>query len=180
VVYLTLSRQNACVIFNKLVVNNIEDSSGIFIGTNQAIGWSSYGKTNNGFGSLKDATLSHSVNIVYDSDVIDSSLKEVRYLQLTETTNAQHCAVEFESINANSVNNGSAIDLGDNKQLGWRSSRKINYGTGKAFGRNRLNGTANIIFDNDVVDAPVHTEGKIIENRGNIEKDIQINQLPKI
>jgi hypothetical protein len=40
----SLSQQKACVIFNKLVVNNIENSSGIFIGTNQALGWSTYGR----------------------------------------------------------------------------------------------------------------------------------------
>ncbi|WP_160297248.1 hypothetical protein [Paenibacillus sp. IHBB 10380] len=46
---MNLSHQRACVIFNYLIVNNIEDSSGIFIGTNQAVGWSCYSKSNQGF-----------------------------------------------------------------------------------------------------------------------------------
>lgn len=171
-----LPPQKACVIFNKLVVNNIENSSGIFIGTNQAIGWSSYGKRNEGFGSLREAALTHSVNVVYDADMIDTSIENASYIQLAETAEAQHCAIDFESINANVVNTGSTIDIGDNKQLGWRNSRKTNYGTGKGLGINRYTRIANLLFDNDAVDTTINNEDKIIENNGNIDKDIRIQQ----
>jgi hypothetical protein len=168
--------QKACVIFNKLVVNNIEDSSGIFIGTNQAIAWSSYSKSNQGFGSLHDSTLSQSLNVVYDPDLIDASVEDIRNITLSEFPNNQQlCAIDFQSINANALSNGSAIDLGDNKQLGWRSSRKVNYGGGKHLGANRVNQVANIIVDNDVVDAPFHTDGQIVDSLPSV-KNIRITQ----
>jgi hypothetical protein len=172
---LNLCHQKAYVIFNKLFVNNIEDSSGIFIGTNQAIGWSTYSKSNQGFGNLRNATLTNSISVVQDPDVIDTPIEDVRYITLTEASNPlQQCAIEFNSIHANSLFNGSAIDLGDNKQLGWRSSRKVNYGFGKSLGSNRVNQVASIIFDDDAIDAPFHNEGTITENVKNVEKNIQI------
>ncbi|RKP54362.1 hypothetical protein D7Z26_13475 [Cohnella endophytica] len=171
------THQKAFVIFNKLVVNNIEDSSGIFIGTNQAIGWSTYSKSNQGFGSLSDATLSHSVSIVKDQDVIDTPIEDVRCITMTEAGHPlQQCAIDFNSIHANSLNNGSAIDLGDNKQLGWRSSRKNNYGFGKNLGSNQITQVANLVFDDDVVDAPIHNEGTITDNARSGEKNIRITQ----
>jgi hypothetical protein len=173
-----ISTQKAVVIFNKLIVNDIEDSSGIFIGTNQAIAWSSCSKTNQGFGNLQDATLSRSVNVVYDQDVMDASVRDSRDITLLEgVQNLQQCMVDFQSIAVNAVMNGSAIDLGVNKQLGWRSSRKNNYGGSKNLGANRMSQMVNFTLDNDVVDAPFHTEGKIIESScAPVTSDIRITQ----
>jgi hypothetical protein len=173
-----MTEQKACVIFNKLVVNNIEDSSGIFIGTNQAIGWSSCSKSNFGFGSATDATLSHMISVVQDQDVIDAKVEELRNISLSEWGNPlQQCAIDFETIQANSVNNGSAIDLGDIKQLGWRSSRKVNYGTGKNLGGNLIRQVAAITADQDLIDAPFHMEGQINDVSGAV-KNIRIVQNP--
>ncbi|MFB5678323.1 hypothetical protein ACE3NQ_22775 [Paenibacillus terreus] len=172
-----MSQQKACVIFNKLIVNNIENSSGIFIGTNQALGWSTYGKTNHGFGSLSSSTLTNSVNVVYDSDAIDASVEDARDITLVEAANAlQQSAIDFQSINANALNSGAAIDLGHNKQLGWRNSRKVNYGTGKSLGSNYLKQIANLVLDNDVIDAPQHTEEKVTDETEGIEKNTHIVQ----
>ncbi|WP_274362171.1 hypothetical protein [Paenibacillus thermotolerans] len=170
---MVVSPQQACVIFNKLNVNLVEDGSGIFIGANQAIGWSSIGKTNEGFGSLTNASLSRSVNVVYDSDVIDTKIDDLRHIQLMEQPMAQQCAVDFESVNANAVLSGSAIDIGDNKQPGWNNSRKTNYGNGKGIGRNRYTQIANIVFDDDLVDAPFEFEGDIVHS-GSADKNIRI------
>ncbi|MCM3272328.1 hypothetical protein [Paenibacillus elgii] len=173
------SNKKTCVVFNKLFVTNIEDSSGIFIGNNTAIGWSSYGKSNRGLGNLSNCTLTHVINVVYDQDVIDTSIEDISNIVLTEKENAQLCTIDFNSVNANSVNSGSAIDLGENRQLGWRSSRKNNYGTGKAYGSNNIRKIVNSIFDSDFIDTLLHTEDNNMENTGNLERNIYINQKKK-
>jgi hypothetical protein len=173
---LIVSEQQACVIFNKLVVNSIEDTSGIFIGTNQAVAWSSYSKNNQGFGSLQDCKVTNSINVVHDPDVLDATVKDVRNIAITEIPNhLQQCAIDFHSIHANSVSNGSAIDLGDIKQLGWRSSRKVNYGGGKYQGGSRLSRIANITVDNDVVDAKFDATGQSADTSGTV-KNVRITQ----
>jgi hypothetical protein len=170
------SGQKASVVFQKLIVNNIENASGIFIGTNQAWGWSSYGKTNQGFGTLSGSTLSHAVGVVHDPDVVDASVRDVRNIGLTEAPNAaQQCFVGFGSIQANAVNNASAIDLGDNKQLGWRTSRKSNYGNGKMVGTNSVRQVAAFAVDNDAVDAPVAALEKSAD-ASTVVKNIRIVQ----
>lgn len=152
--------QKAVVIFHSLNVNNIENSSGIFIGTNHALGWSTYSKTNQGFGSLSDTSLSHSIGIVSDPDIVDAGVRDIRHINLSETPNqAQMSLVNFGSIQATALNNGSAIDLGDNKQLGWRTSRKNNYGASKVLGRSLMKQVAGFAMDNDTVDAPVFSLG---------------------
>jgi len=174
-----LNHQKACVVFNKLLVNNIEDSSGIFIGTNQAIGWSSYSKSNQGFGSLSGSTMTHAVSVVQDSDLIDAPFEDMRYITLAETgSSMQQCAIDFNAIHANVLNNGSAMDLGDNKPLGWRTARKVNYGFGKSLGRNQVKKVASMIIDDDVIDAPFRNEGIINEHVQHVEKNIRITQKP--
>lgn len=170
-------QNKAYVVFNKLLVNNIENSSGIFIGTNQAIGWSSCNKSNKGFGDLKNASLSHVISVVEDQDGIDMPVEDVRNIALTEATNPlQQSSIDFHSIHANALLNGSAIDLGVNTQLGWRSTRKNNYGFGKNLGNNRVNQVAAVIFDDDQIDAPMINKGTIIEDIRNVEKNVRITQ----
>ncbi|TJY44061.1 hypothetical protein E5161_01295 [Cohnella pontilimi] len=171
-----LPQQKANVILNKLVVNVIEDTSGIFIGTNQAWGWSSCGKSNYGFGVLKNSCLTRSLSIVQDSDIVDAPVQDIRHIALTEQPNSvQQASVAFQSLRAESLNNGSAIGLGENIQLGWRSTRKNNYGGGKHQGINHVNRMANITFDNDGVDAPVQTAGTILDTSP-VVKNIRITQ----
>lgn len=169
-------RQQACVVFRQLTVGSVENTSGIFIGTNHAPAWTSFEKSNQGFGSLKDSVLKGAVNVVYDTDVLDSTFQDASYVALTETQNqAQQCAVEFGSIHANALYSGSAIDLGDNKQLGWRNARKNNYGSGKNMGNNQLSKMANFTMDNDVLDAVFQNGGKWTDT-SQVAKNIRIAQ----
>ncbi|CAM3830297.1 hypothetical protein COLU111180_09860 [Cohnella lubricantis] len=157
-------------------MNNIESSSGIFIGTNHALGWSSYAKQNQGFGTLTDSTLTHSLGIVNDPDIVDAGVRDIRSIHLEETPNqAQQSVVNFGSIQANALNNGSAIDLGDNKQLGWRTSRKNNYGSSKVLGRSAMRQVAGFAVDNDTVDAPVISLGTAGDT-STVIKNILISQ----
>ncbi|MFD0697859.1 hypothetical protein ACFQZT_27680 [Paenibacillus sp. GCM10027628] len=60
--------------FDSIHVNSISDASGIFIGTNLQVYWSTSGKTNNGLGEVsgENNVLLNNINTVYDNDVIDA------------------------------------------------------------------------------------------------------------
>jgi hypothetical protein len=59
-------------------VNVIENSSGIFVGTNLQTGWSSYNKSNSGLGNVSGdfCRVSYNVNVVYDNDLIDMPVRK--------------------------------------------------------------------------------------------------------
>jgi hypothetical protein len=67
------NKMNLSVYFDKINVNVIENSSGIFVGTNYQLGWDSTSKTNSGSGSVSGDfnLIQHNANIVFDNDVID-------------------------------------------------------------------------------------------------------------
>ncbi|MCC3373109.1 hypothetical protein [Cohnella sp. REN36] len=168
----------AIVQFRRLFVNVIEDSSGIFIGTNQAIGWMSSSKSNYGFGSLKDATLSNAVCYVYDPDLVDNSVRDARAIAITETPETvRQTAIDFQSVNVNAMLNASAVDLGDIRQPGWRTARKNNYGAGKIYGASRLSRTVNIVFDDDAEDASFDIRQQALDV-GGAAGHVQIVQKP--
>lgn len=64
--------------FNNINVNSIESSSGVFIGPNVQWGWSSHMKRMNGFGTVTGMLnrISHSVNVIYDNDLIDTPIDD--------------------------------------------------------------------------------------------------------
>lgn len=169
-------QQQACVIFRQITVQSIESSSGIFIGTNQAAGWRSIEKSNQGFGTVQDAILKNTMNAVYDTDAMDATFRDATYVSLTEAASQQQqCAVDFNTIQTNALNNGSVFGLGDNKQLGWRSARKSNYGNGKHVGSNVSAHTVNFTMDNDTMDGVFQGGGKFLDTSGVI-KNIRIKQ----
>ncbi|CAG7637509.1 hypothetical protein ACFQI7_07740 [Paenibacillus allorhizosphaerae] len=159
---MTQTCQNAYVVFNKLVVTSIENTSGIFVGTNYAVGWSAYSKSNQGLGSVQDANVAHTVNVVYDQDISDMPVQDCKQVAAVSGSGLQQqCDIVFHSIHTNTVSNGSAIDVGENMQAAWSGMHKNNYGTGKNIGLNRLKHIANLIQDNDIIDSPVRSESKI-------------------
>jgi len=168
--------QRANVLFRTLQVNVVENTSGIFIGTNQAIGWRSYGKTNEGFGKWSGGTLTNAVSAVFDSDGVDAPTHEVRNIRIVETPEGmRQTNVGFRAVEANAVTNGSAIGLGNNGQPGWSSVRKNNYGNGRVTGGNWLRQFASFAIDNDAVDAPTSLEGGTFDVSG-AGKNIRIVQ----
>lgn len=60
--------------FDAIHVNSITDASGIFIGTNAQVFWSTSGKTNNGLGEVNGDhnVVLNNINTVYDNDIIDA------------------------------------------------------------------------------------------------------------
>ncbi|KEQ25624.1 hypothetical protein [Paenibacillus tyrfis] len=161
---MNLAQPKASIVFNKLLVNAIENNSGIFIGTNQAFGWSHYTKSNQIFGSVKDSCISHMVNALYDPDVIDSSVEDVKCVDLAVNDSLQpQCDISLHSIHAVSLNNQSVIAVGENEQNGWSGVHKNNYGTGKCYGLNRIQQVSNTILDNDYIDSPARIETNVAE-----------------
>ena len=146
----------AVVVFNKMFVNAVETNSGIFVGVNNAIGWSSHGKSNSGFGSASNCQISNSINVVNDQDVIDAPIEDRKQIimHLPQET-AANSNVNFESINANALVRNSTISVGETSQTGWTAHHKTNYGNGKSYGLNVLKRLANCIDDKDYVDSPI-------------------------
>jgi hypothetical protein len=61
--------------FNKILVDSVESESGIFIGYNDANGWSSISKTQEVIGTIKGVNNSISgVGFIDDKDVLDMPL----------------------------------------------------------------------------------------------------------
>lgn len=60
--------------FDAIHVNSITDGSGIFIGTNIQVNWSTSGKGNNGLGEINGDHnyVLYNINTVYDNDIIDA------------------------------------------------------------------------------------------------------------
>ncbi|MNR01340.1 hypothetical protein D3C85_1171410 [compost metagenome] len=60
--------------FDAIHVNSIAGGSGIFIGTNAQVNWSTSSKANNGLGEVSGElnVVCNNVNTVYDNDIIDA------------------------------------------------------------------------------------------------------------
>ncbi|SDN31705.1 hypothetical protein SAMN04487897_102485 [Paenibacillus sp. yr247] len=60
--------------FDSIHVNAIADASGIFIGTNTQVYWSTSGKGNSGLGEVRgdNNCVLNNINTVYDNDIIDA------------------------------------------------------------------------------------------------------------
>ncbi|KUO77621.1 MAG: hypothetical protein APF77_19910 [Clostridia bacterium BRH_c25] len=68
--------QNNIVSFNNILVNAINNNSGIFVGTNSQGNWNSNSNNKSGFGSVFGArnVVSRAVNIFMDNDLIDTPI----------------------------------------------------------------------------------------------------------
>jgi hypothetical protein len=153
---LELKTGQTSVIFNKMFVNVIDTNSGIFIGVNNALGWSSHGKSNSGFGSASNCKVSGNIHVVYDQDVIDAPIEDLKNVVTHSSADSQlNSNLHFKSINANTLLTNSTISVGENDQTAWSSHRKNNYGNGKTYGLNVLKHLVNSIKDNDWVDSPI-------------------------
>ncbi|TXK82540.1 hypothetical protein [Paenibacillus sp. N3.4] len=72
--YLPVPSDPPLIQFDSIHVTAISDASGIFIGTNTQIYWSTSGKQNSGLGSVSGANnyVLNNINTVYDNDIIDA------------------------------------------------------------------------------------------------------------
>lgn len=146
------------VVLGNITVNFIQNSSGIFVGTNYAHGWSTNSKINNGFGSSKGSDHRCSINFVYDNDIIDTPIEDVKTIILNQQPREGipvNQNIDFHSIDVNAVNINSSISIGENNQAGWSSHRKSNFGT-QMIGESIIENSTNTIIDNDIIDTAIH------------------------
>lgn len=149
-----------CIHFDGISVYGIEASSGIFMGKNYAIGWSAHTKVNTGFGDAGNSKVSNNVNIVFDNDIIDSPIDDRDFI-VTDASSPEsidHTAINFNKIDALSLNTNSSISIGENSQMGWDSHGKSNVANGTFFGDSNTSGNVNIVVDNDLVDSPINDQ----------------------
>ena len=155
-------KENQIVIsFAGLTVTSIGPSSGVFIGKNNAIGWSAHGKSNAGLGSVSGKVL-HNINVVYDNALIDSPIDDRDLIvdndvcftpQMNEPTD-----ISFDDVNVTSLADNAIISVGKNKQSGWDAHGKANTGIGPYFGNSFTSGNISVITDDDMVDSPINDQ----------------------
>jgi len=145
--------------FQSITVKSIENSSGIFIGKNSAIGWSAHGKSNQGLGSA-NGKIVRSVNLVYDNDLVDSPVEHrditIDNNMCLSTEVKETANIAFDRINVTSLTSNSAVSVGQNKQSTWDAHSKAN--TGISGADLSLNNTS-LIDDTDIIDSPINYRG---------------------
>lgn len=64
--------------FDRIVVNSIGTSAGVFIGTNLQYGWSSHNKSNSSISDISGTgnTFTRNVNVICDNDLIDTPIDD--------------------------------------------------------------------------------------------------------
>ncbi|MDQ0188825.1 hypothetical protein JI721_12500 [Alicyclobacillus cycloheptanicus] len=145
-------------------VGTIAENSGVYIADrNVVFGISSHSKSNNGFGRVDSHNLLYrNVNIVYDSDLIDTPIddRDVKiYQNQTSASGSRETHVGFDSVNVATITNNSGIYVGDMKITGFDAHSKTNNGLGAISGnRNGEMKNLNYVYDSDVIDAPIHDQ----------------------
>lgn len=146
-------------ILHKIEINSIETMSGLFIGTNEVVGWTNQGKTNIGFAQTDASILLGCTSLVIDNDFMDipvhvevQSLDRTAYPDgaLTDTT-----TVLLNAIDVNVVQGASAISVGENKLNHWTTQFKNNMGNGNFIGKTLNSRNINAVKDHDTIDMPI-------------------------
>lgn len=153
-----MTEKTPAIQLKSLKIDTIDTTSGVFIGINRVTSWTSYSKTNSGFGT--SGPHSHdNINTVYDNDFIDAPAESRDlFLQTEGCTNNDGVPLEikFDKIDVNALDTQSIIAVGNNSQSAWDSHSKENYGLGTLYGRPGISKNTNTINDNDVIDAPIN------------------------
>ncbi|MCQ6280774.1 hypothetical protein [Bacillus sp. EB600] len=142
------------LILNGINVTSIDTSSGIFVGINNVNNWSSHYKSNHGFGSVTNSTVSDNFGLVIDNDVIDTPIESraVTYMDGTQQVNN----IDVKEINVNSLHTNAAVSIGDNLSNGWSAHGKRNEGMGRSVGTTMVKSNTNIVIDNDLIDSQIY------------------------
>ncbi|MCD1259454.1 spore germination protein [Paenibacillus athensensis] len=67
-------------------------------------------------------------------------------------------SIVFNMINVNNLNTNATVGIGENAQSSWDSHSKNNYGYGENIGAAFTANVANVIYDNDFIDAPINDQ----------------------
>lgn len=178
---------------NAITVNNIDTSSGIFVGNNNAHYWSSLQKNNFGMGPAVSVQVSQNINLVIDNDLIDTPIennvwinqagnKEVKAMGIDTACGQTAYAetgddidgkqkinnIDVGEINLALMDTNSAVSIGENSLNGWSAHSKRNEGTSRSTGVAQYNSNTNIVIDNDLIDSTI--------NDNSVERNIFIGK----
>ncbi|HEX7055826.1 MAG TPA: hypothetical protein VF260_01340 [Bacilli bacterium] len=145
----------AGVVCRHIHIGSIDTVSGVFIGTNQCIGWSSHNKYNNGIGRAANVRLTGNIILIRDNDVLDIPVDDRDVYLNQESRTLSNNEIDFTQISVNAINRNSTISVGENGQHNWSAHGKNNYGLGKITGLNSVRQNANAINDSDMIDSPI-------------------------
>jgi hypothetical protein len=136
-------------------------SSGVFIGTNNAIGWSAHSKHNYGFGSVSDGSVTGGKFTIMDNDMVDAPIEDNDTIVYTEPSPGSDLAMRLNNINVNGLDSNASLSVGNNRQPGWSSHGKLNLSRAFTYGKTLQMNDLSIIYDNDLVDVPIENKVKI-------------------
>lgn len=141
---------------NQISVNNIDTSSGIFVGTNYAHNWSSHRKNNYGFGSVNHSLVSNNNSCVIDNDLVDTPIQNSPAILFDGNTPGNQNDIDIGEININVLDTCAAVSIGDNALNGWSSHSKRNAGQGRFAGNIQNTQNSSVILDHDVIDGQMN------------------------
>ncbi|MED4205318.1 hypothetical protein [Neobacillus mesonae] len=158
-----------------ITVHNLDSSSGIFVGINNANYWTSQLKANQGFGPLSSSQAIQNINVVVDNDGIDAPIEnnvqipnrqdfngvDVKKADEAALVNNHNIIQEIKNIDVDAINvfsmdTNAAISVGENVLDGWSAHSKRNEGTGRSMGITEQILNTNIIMDQDIIDAQMN------------------------
>jgi hypothetical protein len=145
------------ICLNSLSIDTLDTTCGVFIGMNNAVGWSSHSKSNSGLGTGGDGCRNN-LNIVYDNDIIDTPAESSDMFLNTGGSSGDGAGpleINFDKIDVNALDTQSLIAVGHNSQSAWDSHSKDNHGLGTLYGQPSLTKNTSTIHDNDIIDAPI-------------------------
>jgi hypothetical protein len=166
---------------NAITVHNIDTSSGIFVGINNAHNWSSHRKNNYGLGPADSAQVSQNMNLLIDNDIVDMPFennvminqagnKVLKTMEM-EAVDGQTSGMETKEniggsqeinniavseINLTAMDTNAAVSIGENSLNGWSAHSKRNEGTGRSTGVAQYKSNTNIVIDNDLIDGTIN------------------------
>ena len=173
---------------NAITVHNIDTSSGIFVGINNAHNWSSHRKSNYGLGPADSAQVSQNMNLLIDNDIVDMPFennvminqagnKVLKTMEM-EAVDGQISGmgtkddlggsqeinnIDVSEINLTAMDTNAAVAIGENSLNGWSAHSKRNEGTGRSTGVAQYKSNTNIVIDNDLIDGTIN-DNSVVRN----------------
>lgn len=157
-------------LWKNLNIEHVEQSSGVFTGTNVQSKWISIKKTNQGFGQPASSTFINTKTYIDDHDLYDlyHNVSPAPYHnQFSPSTDSdtkqqtEPISLKWQELHIGALNQQSILSVGENHQSYWSAFHKANLGLGVFTGKNITKAAITFIDDQDFMD---HTEFKV-DNR---------------
>lgn len=169
------------IMINAISVNNLDSSSGIFVGINNANNWSSHRKNNIGLGPVDSSQVMQNINLLIDNNFIDMPFDNSVVIKPPERKDLYSCygnaaaivrpemtgeghsgpmqeinTIDVSEIDVISMDTNATVSIGENSTNVWSAHSKRNEGTGRSTGISQYKLNTNIVIDNDFIDAQIN------------------------